>query len=247
MAADRKKAENIITTCVVIFALVLSALVILVKTGVIGPEEDDTTTETTAPYVVETTLVVKSEVDENGDVSYYSIMEYYTKPGVSSNHRYPTTTKVTSATEESEDDMTYYIEKSEVVSVTDKDGNQVTDENGEAVTKVHKYTVPTDKNGKTTVTSSKETTTVTTSEKTTKIIYLTDPISKKPIKNLKGDYIVSGVETEPDDTTNAKQTTAKLTTIKIPTIKITTTKVTTTKDSSSEEELTTKPAETTVQ
>lgn len=212
MAQDRKKVENIITVCVVIFALVLSGIVILVKTGVIGSREDDSTTDTTVEYITESTVIIMSEVDEDGNVSYYSILDYYTRPSVSSNHRYPTTTTTTKPTSSTEEDVSYYIEESSVVQVTNENGEQVTNENGEPVTKITKYTVPSDKNGKTTTETTTETTTQTTSETTTKIIYVTDPISKKPVKNLKGEYIVSGVETEPSTTAPTTASTTKAST-----------------------------------
>ena len=220
MAANRAKKENIITIAVVVFAVILSAVVILVKTGVIGkPSNEPSEAQEGIDYEVVTTKVLKSVVNDQGDVEYVWIDEVYTRPLHSSNHRYPTTTTTTKPT--TEDDMTYFIEQSEVVKVTDENGEQVTDENGEPVTKINVVTIITDKDGKTTTSkdTTTETTTETTSERTTKIIYVTDPILKKPIKNIKGEYIVSGVETEPETTapTTAKpSSTTKPSTTKKP-------------------------------
>ena len=209
MASGKAKKENIITITVVAFAVLLSLIVILVKTGVIGKPAENTTTE--QEYVSDTRIVIQSRINEDAEVEYYSIEEWYNRPLHSSNHRYPTTTTTKKETTEDED-VTYFIEEDSVVNVTDENGEQVTNENGEPVTKIEKVTIITDKDGKTTTESTTETTTQTTSERTTKVIYVTDPISKKPIKNIKGEYIVSGVETEPETTTTTKPSTTKATT-----------------------------------
>ena len=215
MASGKMKKENIITITVVAFAVLLSLIVVLVKTGVIGkPAETTTEPREGIDYEVVTTKVTKSGVDDEGNVFYYEVDETYTRPLHSSNHRYPTTTTTTKPTTEDED-VTYFIEEESVVNVTDENGEQVTNENGEPVTKIEKVTIITDKDGKTTTSkddTTTETTTQTTSERTTKVIYVTDPISKKPIKNIRGEYIVSGVETEPETTTTTKPSTTKPTT-----------------------------------
>ena len=212
MASEKMKKENIITIAVVAFAVLLALIVVLVKTGVIGRPSENTTTE--QEYVSDTRIVIQSRVNEDGEVEYYSIEEWYNRPLHSSNHRYPTTTTTKKETTEDED-VTYFIEEESEVNVTDENGEQVTDESGEPVTKIEKVTIITDKDGKTTTESTTETTTQTTSERTTKVIYITDPISKKPIKNIRGEYIVSGVETEPEPsttTTTTKPSTTKPTT-----------------------------------
>ena len=82
--------------------------------------------------------------------------------------------------------------------MTDEEGNPVLDENGEPVTEIRTVTIKADKEGNPITETETETTTETTSEKTTKIVYITDPISKKPLKNLRGEPITSGILTEPD-------------------------------------------------
>ena len=209
----------------------LALIVLLVKTGVIGKPAENTTTE--QEYVSDTRIVIQSRVNDDGEVEYYSIEEWYNRPLHSSNHRYPTTTTTTKPTTE-DDDVTYFIEQETIVNVTDENGEQVTNENGEPVTKKEKFTIITDKNGKTTTESTTETTTQTTSERTTKIIYVTDPILKKPIKNIRGEYIVSGVETEPETTTAAPTTTKTTSSTKPTTVKPSSTK----KPSTSAEDVT---------
>ncbi|MBR6701618.1 MAG: hypothetical protein IKI78_00595, partial [Clostridia bacterium] len=125
MASGKAKKENIITIVAVAFAALLALIVILVKTGVIGRPAENTTTE--QEYVSDTRIVVQSRVNEDGEVEYYSIEEWYNRPLHSSNHRYPTTT--TTKKETTEDDVTYFIEQETVVNVTDENGEQVTDEN----------------------------------------------------------------------------------------------------------------------
>ncbi len=194
MAPDKKKKENIITIAIVAFAVLLSGLVVLVKTGVIGPNTQSTT-EPEVVYVSESTIVVKSEVDDDGNVKYYTALEWYNKPLHSSLHWYPTTTTTTEPTTEEKE---HFIEETSVVEMTDEEGNPVLDENGEPVTEIRTVTIKADKEGNPITETETETTTETTSEKTTKIVYITDPISKKPLKNLRGEPITSGILTEPD-------------------------------------------------
>ena len=191
--ADNRKKQNIVTAVIVVIAVLLAAVAILVKTGVIkSRQQEETTTETTE---VETfvTVIVETSVDDEGNVHQYTMTDFYTKPSHSSNHRYPTTTKKTTAT--TTEKVDYFVEVTSVEEETDENGEPVTDENGEKVTKIVKKTIPSDENGSTTGTTT-ETTTETTSETTTKIVYVTDPISKKPIKNIKGEYIIKEIETE---------------------------------------------------
>ena len=96
----------------------------------------------------------------------------------------------------------YYIEYTDVEEETDENGEKVTDENGIAVTKTVVHTKKTDEEGNILENgTTAEPTTVTTSQQTTSIVYRTDPISKKPIKNLKGEYVTVGVITEAPTTT----------------------------------------------
>ena len=234
MASDKKKTENIITIVIVAFAVILSGLVILVKTGVIGPNSE-TTTEPEVVYVSESTIVVKSEVDDDGNVKYYTALEWYNRPLHSSLHWYPTTTTTTKPTTEEETEI---VEETSVVEMTDEEGNPLYDENGEPMTEIKTVTkkVPKDSVTEEEEEETTETTTETTSERTTKVVYITHAISKKPVKNIKGEPIVSGVLTEPepveteteyeDDSTSS---TTKPVTTKPVTTKPSTTKATTAK------------------
>ena len=208
MALDKEKKQNIVTFAIVGIALVLLILVILIKTGVIGA--NNTEESTSSEIETESSIVVIVETKEDGESFSYTMLEYYTKPSISANHRYPP--RPTKSTTETTSEF-YYIEETSVIAVTDENGEPVTDENGEPVTKVKKYTIPCDKDGSTSAPSTtKETTTVTTSERTTKIVYRTDPLSKKPLKNIKGEYMTLTVLTEPEPTTTAKPTTTETTT-----------------------------------
>ncbi len=228
MAPDKKKTENIVTIVIVAFAVILSGLVILVKTGVIGPNTE-TTTEPEIIYVSESTIVVKSEIDDEGNVKYYTALEWYNKPLHSSLHWYPTTTTTTKPTTEEEEE---FIEETSVVELTDEEGNLLLDENGEPVTEIKTVTVKVDKTDENEEEETSETTTETTSERTTKIVYVTDPISKKPLKNLKGQPITSGVLTEPEPTeTEPAEDDSTSSTTKPVTTKPVTTKPVTTKPS----------------
>ncbi len=234
MASDKKKTENIITIVIVAFAVILSGLVILVKTGVIGPNSE-TTTEPEVVYVSESTIVVKSEVDDDGNVKYYTALEWYNRPLHSSLHWYPTTTTTTKPTTEEETEI---VEETSVVEMTDEEGNPLYDENGEPMTEIKTVTkkVPKDSVTEEEEEETTETTTETTSERTTKVVYITHAISKKPVKNLKGEPIVSGVLTEPEpsetETENEDDSTSSTTkpvTTKPVTTKPSTTKATTAK------------------
>lgn len=236
MASDKKKTENIITFVIVAFAVILSGLVILVKTGVIGPAEQ-TTTEPEVVYVSESTIVVKSEIDDEGNVKYYTALEWYNRPLHSSLHWYPTTTTTTKPTTEEETEI---IEETSVVEMTDEEGNPVLNENGEPVTEIKTVTKKVPKGSTEQEKETTETTTETTSERTTKVVYITHPISKKPVKNLKGEPIVSGVLTEPEPETSVTEShseddslssTTKPVTTKPNTTKPVTTKPSTTKPS----------------
>lgn len=216
MALDKNKTKNIITFSVVGVAVVLAVIVILIKFGVIGPRTHETTTESTSEIETFVTVIYETSVDDEGNVFEYSVTDYYTRPSVSSNHRYPTTTKKTTATETTTK-VDYFVEITSVEAETDENGEPVTNEEGEAVTKVVTITVPSDEHGSTTGTSA-PTTTETTSETTTKILYYTDPISKRPIKNIRGEYMISEIQTESGATkeSTTKSTPTKPSTTKSP-------------------------------
>ena len=143
MASNSKKFQNILTVVVAVAALLLAGVVVLVKTGVLKR-----TAEEPEELITETRYVEVSEINEDGEIIYYTIAETYVKPGISSNHRYPYTTKKTTASETTEEEEgTYYVEVTEYQPVLDENGYPVFDENGELVTNVVTYTVPADKDG----------------------------------------------------------------------------------------------------
>lgn len=134
MSNKKISTQNLLTGIVVGLAVILVAVVILVKTGVIGGPQQPTTQET----VVESSVVVVSETQEDGSVVYYTMVTKYFKPKVSSNHTYPTTKPKTTTT------TVPFVEFSTMVQVTDADGNPVYDENGVPVTELVTYSVPAD-------------------------------------------------------------------------------------------------------
>ncbi len=83
---DKKQLQNIMTGVVVALALILLLVVILVKTGVFNSSEKTTAEET----VIDTAVVIASETQENGEVTYYTVFSRYARPKISSNHIYPT-------------------------------------------------------------------------------------------------------------------------------------------------------------
>ena len=66
---DKKQLQNILTGVVVALALILLLVVILVKTGVFNSSEKTTAEET----VIDTAVVIASETQENGEVTYYTV------------------------------------------------------------------------------------------------------------------------------------------------------------------------------
>ncbi len=127
--------KNILTGVVVALALVLVIVVILVKTGVFDGAERTTEPE----MIIETTMIVVTGTDADGNAFEYTMPSEYSRPKVSSNHRYPakkTTTKVTTT-----ELPTYFVDETSFVAVTDTSGVAVTDENGAPVTEVVKHTV----------------------------------------------------------------------------------------------------------
>ena len=227
MALDKKQTQNIITIVLGAMAVILATIVILVKTGVFKPaEKDNTTTDGT---IIETEVVVVSEIDEDGNVKYVTMLEYYVRPSISSNHRYPSTTKKHTTEPSTEK---YYVEMSETELVTDENGEPVTDENGETKINVVTYTVETDEKGNkiengTTAPSTTEPTTETTTEYVQKTTYVvkTDPVFKRPIRDIRGNEITELVTLDmPPTTTTTKPSTTKPSTTKASTTKPSTTK-----------------------
>lgn len=153
--------KNILTGVVVALALVLVVVVIFVKTGVFEGGVRKTTQPET---VVETSIIVVTGTDTNGDTFEYTMMSEYFKPRVSSKYTYPYRPKTTTAPSTTEM-PTYFVEETSVVAVTDTSGVAVTGENGEPVTEIVNHTVV--MTGTTT-----EPTTVTTTKYTPRTSYV---------------------------------------------------------------------------
>ena len=125
--------KNIFTGLVVLLAL-LMVVAVLLATGVIGDKEDE------QPTVIETAIVEASATNEFGDVTFYTMVSEYVRPGVSSDHTYKrTTAKPTEPPFEEVDSYVY---------VTNEDGSPVYGDDGKPVTQVIKVTV--DRNSLTT-------------------------------------------------------------------------------------------------
>lgn len=133
MSSKKLSAQNILTGVIVGLAVILVTVVILVKAGVIGTPGQHTTEEET---IVESSVVVVSETQEDGSVVYLTMVTKYFKPKYSSNHTYPTTKPNPTTT------TVPFIEMSTVVHATDADGNPLYDENGVPVTELVTYSVP---------------------------------------------------------------------------------------------------------
>ncbi|MCR5523508.1 MAG: hypothetical protein K6F64_07715 [Clostridia bacterium] len=185
MALNKRKTYNIITAAIIILAVVLATVVLLGKTGVFKERQ----TEAESSEVTVTKIVEKSTVNEDGDIVYYTMVETYIAPNMSANHTYKTTTKKQVSTEEGE--VEYYIEMTEVEPVTDEDGNPVFDENGELVTNVVTYTVPTDEEGNVIEESSAE----ESSETSTTVDYY--EINGQTVTDIHGDPIVKPTISNP--------------------------------------------------
>ncbi|MBR0112798.1 MAG: hypothetical protein IJM02_03535 [Clostridia bacterium] len=200
MALDKRKTMNIVTIAAGALAVILVTVVILVKTGVLKPSRSaESTTDGT---VIVSEVVEYSEVNDEGEIEYYTMINYYMKPSISSNHSYPYVPPKTTTVPETTTEKEYYIEYTDVEEETDENGEKVTDEQGRAVTKQVVHTKKTDEQGNVIENgTTAEPTTVTTSQQTTSIVYRTDPISKKPIKNIRGEYITIGIATEAPTTT----------------------------------------------
>lgn len=148
--------QNIVTGFVAGFAVLMLLVVILAKNGVFKPKEKPTELET----VIETEIVVASEINNEGEVVYYTMLNEYVKPKMTSNHRYPTTTGPSTTEEEK-----LYDEYTEIEKVYDENGNLVVDEDGVPWTKIVVHTVP--------ITTKKENSTPKTS-----VVEVTDNLHK---------------------------------------------------------------------
>ena len=197
MAKDKEKTQNIITIIIVVIALILAAAVVLVKTGVLtkNGETEDTEEET----VVESRIVVETTVNDEGEVEYVTVLEYYTAPAQGKQHRYSTTTtKPTKATEPEETEPeTSIVEHSKVLAVTNADGQVLYDDSGEIQTEIVTYTEVV-----TTAPSTSETTTESTTEYVPEYSYsvVTDPVFKKPKKDKDGNTVTEAIILNPTTT-----------------------------------------------
>lgn len=135
MSKKKVSTQNILTGVIVGLAVILVTVVILVKTGVITTPGQRTTAEET---VVESSVIVVSETQEDGSVVYLTMVTKYFKPKYSSNHTYPTTKPKPTTT------TVPYVDMSTMVQVTGADGNPVYDENGVPLTELVTYSVPAD-------------------------------------------------------------------------------------------------------
>lgn len=130
-----KMSKKDIATCVVAgLALILVVVVVLVETGVFksGTKEPET--------VIESEIVVVSETNEFGDVTFITMVTKYAKPKVSSHHRYPTKPTTTKVTTEPVTTVRY-VEQSSYVHVTDPNGIPQFNPDGTPVTEVVTYTI----------------------------------------------------------------------------------------------------------
>lgn len=125
--------KNIFTGLIVLLAL-LMVVAVLIATGVIGDKEDE------QPTVIETAIVEMSETNQFGEVTFYTMVSEYARPGVSSDHTYKRTTRP-----ETEPP---FAEVESFVYVTNEDGSPVYGEDGKPVTEAVIITV--DRNSLTT-------------------------------------------------------------------------------------------------
>ena len=136
--------KNIYTGVVVMLALVM-VLVALFATGVIGKKDEEpesSATSTELQTFIVTKIEVESQTNEFGDVTFYTVLDYYVQLGVSSDHTYKPTTTLPTTTENP------FVEQDSYVYATNADGSPVYGEDGKPVTEVVKVTV--DKNSLTT-------------------------------------------------------------------------------------------------
>ncbi len=124
--------RNIVTAMVAVTAVML-VIVVLLKTNVLGGG-DATSTATTVPEtVIETSVVYMSELNEDGDIEYYTMLTSYVRPKVSSIFVYPST--VPRSTKRGETTRPF-VEYSYTRYALDEFGNNVLDANGNPVIEV---------------------------------------------------------------------------------------------------------------
>ena len=176
--------KNILTGAVVALALVLAVIAILVKTGVFSSAPETTKEVET---VIETSVEVVSQTQEDGSIVYMTMVHEYARPKVSSHHVYPTTKRVTNP-----EDTVKYIEQTSFVHMTDENGIPLFDDNGNPVTEVVSYTIREDS--------------TTTTEPTTEFIPRTSSVVVtnrfgKPQKDENGNPVTEVVTLDAPPTT----------------------------------------------
>ena len=141
MANSKPSKQDIVTVVIAAVAVLMAVVVVLLKTGVLEKNEEVTDPETE----IKTEIVLVSETKDDGEVVYYTMLNTYVKPKISSNHIYPTTAPP--PTTEPETELFYEYES--VICLSDENGNPLYDENGEPVTQKITYTVPITEEGET--------------------------------------------------------------------------------------------------
>lgn len=128
--------KNIYTGAVVALAAALAIAAALIKTGAFRSRPKPTADFGT---VEESAVVLASETDVGGGVTYYTMLTRYVRPKVSSHHVYPareTTVQTEESTPTQSDERTTYVQ------ATDENGKPLFDENGEPITQVLRLTAP---------------------------------------------------------------------------------------------------------
>lgn len=127
--------KNIITGAVAVLALVLVVFVVLIETGIV-----DTRSLTQAQTVIESEIIVVSETNEQGEIEFITMVTKYSRPKVSSNHRYPTKKRTTTKPAITTTTIKY-VEQQSFVHITDVNGIPQYNDDGTPITEVINYTI----------------------------------------------------------------------------------------------------------
>ena len=125
-----------------------------------------------------TTIIEYSRINDDGEIEFLTMIENYTDSGMHASFRYPTTATTEESTEETESET----DETMIVFVTNEDGEYVTDENGEAITKVE-----------------------TTVKPSTKVVPVTDD-SGETVTDSKGKPVTKTVTVPPTESTTETTT-----------------------------------------
>ena len=125
-----------------------------------------------------TTIIEYSRINDDGEIEFLTMIENYTDSGMHASVRYPTTATTEESTEETESET----DETMIVFVTNEDGEYVTDENGEAITKVE-----------------------TTVKPSTKVVPVTDD-SGETVTDSKGKPVTKTVTVPPTESTTETTT-----------------------------------------